>query len=570
MGRYKLTVSPGTEEMAYDEINWAGAKKCSAGLAVEQKLSLSISKIVGASGNIIRGNRDKPEYVKQSAYSMQIKNARNMYVILYDVAARRGWLVDGASALLHLVRTQVVREPYGDDSLFNDLKFNRSTFNHPGIHDGPNAAASMLKEDCNMKHVILREFYSYADENIAIHRPEPSPIAGQGSSNPSNSQLENDTHNPGEGRKEIYKVTCLRELVSQTWSTLEQIHDRQVEVAMTHSTMQVPNPLRTMLEGYEFMDIVSSAHVLTRRAVSIKSNGAAWIELTRRIHAITLFGQNFGDIYKPIENAQRLCENWKTVPQGHEYLAVPISLLKEIKQNSWKRGEVDLGSPEIAKGLNWHPLNESFKTCGANCKHFFDRVQHFRSSTPREDRDTFAEINGAVLFGESSELDPRKLEVSSQPAVHLEASFHDSGVGSSVQTSSRANSATISSSGTNLVSQSTQPLLDDTKALSSPLEQTGPTSASGDASPTRYSSPTTYANAEAGSSRAGCTDDAAMAKSNSLFRQAMSPGPVITNTTTENVPAAGPVEGKRGKYTAGLREKVAKIDLLRQKREDAG
>src|SRR6266516_2471041 len=112
--------------MEYGKINWAGASKCSAGLAVEQKLPISVSKIVGGGGSVVRGNRDKPEYVKQSAYSTQIENARNIYVVLYDVAARRGWLVDGASALLHLVRTQVVREPYGGaGSLFNDLSFNR-------------------------------------------------------------------------------------------------------------------------------------------------------------------------------------------------------------------------------------------------------------------------------------------------------------------------------------------------------------------------------------------------------------------------------------------------------------
>ncbi|KEF51826.1 uncharacterized protein A1O9_12163 [Exophiala aquamarina CBS 119918] len=84
------------EEVKYDEINWAGAKKCSPGLAIEQKLTISISKIVGGSVNAVRGSRETPEFSKHSGYSVQIKKARNIYVVLYDVGAQRGWLVDGA------------------------------------------------------------------------------------------------------------------------------------------------------------------------------------------------------------------------------------------------------------------------------------------------------------------------------------------------------------------------------------------------------------------------------------------------------------------------------------------
>ena len=456
-------------------IDWAGASKCSAGLAVEQKLTISVSKIVGASGSVARGNRDKPEYVEHSAYSVQIENARNIYVVLYDVAARRGWLVDGASALLHLMRTQVVRKPYGGSgSLFNDPSFNRSTFNHPGIDGGPDAAAKVLKEDRNMKHIILREFDSYADETIAVPRLEAVPTAGDHSSNEANNPTGNETPNSGEGRKEKYKTTSLRELVSQTWSTLEQIYDRQIEIATTHTTKELQNPLQTTLEGYEFMGIVSARHTLTRRTVSLQSSGPAWIGLTRRIHAITLFGRHFGDIYKPAEDIRRqTCGNWKTVPRGHEYLAAPISLLREIKLHSWMEGEVDKDSSEIVEGLLWSPSEDAFNICKLSHKHTCNRAQQLHSSTlagwrgklglgkkdPRR-ADNFAKINGAIVFGNSSDL-------------HTEGDRYDSGVGSSLQASSQANSVTESSSGVNLDSQPARPSAGSTRTSPSPLDQTG-------------------------------------------------------------------------------------------------
>jgi len=46
--------------------------------------------------------------------------------------------------------------------------------------------------------------------------------------------------------------------------------------------------------------------------------------------------------------------------------------------------------------------------------------------------EAFVEINGAVLFGESSVLDVEKLELLLPLAVHMEGSFYDSGVGLSL------------------------------------------------------------------------------------------------------------------------------------------
>ena len=486
--------------MKYDAIDWAGARKRSAGLAVEQKLTISISKIVGASGTVVRGNRDKPVYVQQSAYSVQIKNARNIYVLLYDVAARRGWLTDGASALLHLVRTQVVREPYGGiGSLFNNLAFNSLAFNHPAIDGDQNIAADVLQEDRNMKHIIRREFDSYSDEIIAVPRLKAVSTSGEHSSNKANNPSGNETINKGEVRKEIYKTTCFRELVSQTWSTLEQIYDRQVEIAASHTTKELQNPFRETLEGYEFMDIVSAEHILTQRTVSLQSNGAAWADLPKRIHAITLFGQHFGDIYKPTENARRqTCENWETVPPGHEYLAAPISLLKEIKLNNWKKGKVDKDSSEIAEGLLWSLSSDTYNSCGSSCKHTFNRVQQIHSSTPSSlDRlgfskrgpqkgNNFSEISGAILFGRNSYLDAGKLENLSPSETHTEGDCYDSGVGSSPQASSRACSTTANSSGANPDSQPAQSSVSSARTSPNPLDQIGGTNMSSQDIPTSF------------------------------------------------------------------------------------
>jgi hypothetical protein len=390
---------------------------------------------------------------------MQIEAARNMSVVLYDLASQRGWLVDGASALLHVVRTQVIRKPYGGSgSLFNNPNFNSLTFNHPKVDGGPDAAAEILQDERNMKHVILREFDSYTDETISVPRLEGDSTIDDDTSNAGNNASEVKSTSSTEEIKAIYKTTCLRELVSQTWSTLEQIHDRQIDYTTTHSTKPLRSPFRDALEGYEFMDIVSTKHILMRRSIHLESNGLAWRDFTERIQAITLFGRDFGDIYKPTPNLEtQICKDWRTVPQGHEYLAAPVSLLKDIKQHRWEEGDVDLDSPEMAQGLFWIPPREPFSICRSGCKHVLpDRVQKLRTSIPGKTSlpgnsswgaRMFAEANGAIIFGGSSILDVQKLEASSRLIVGTEDNFHDSGLGSSLQARSRADSTEANSSG---------------------------------------------------------------------------------------------------------------------------
>lgn len=160
----------------------------------------------------------------------------------------------------------------------------------------------------------------------------------------------------------------------------------------------------------------------------------------------------------------RTCEKWRTVPQGHEYLAAPISLLEEIKRHIWKRCKINVDPPEIAEILLWSLSENAFDIWGPCCKHTFNRVQQLRSSMPAEmlgkfgfsqndprKADNFTEINGAILFGNGSYLDAGKLEPLS-PSVMQTKATPTIAESVQVQTSSQADSAIGSSSGMNLES----------------------------------------------------------------------------------------------------------------------
>ncbi|KAL1631838.1 hypothetical protein SLS56_004200 [Neofusicoccum ribis] len=377
-----------TADSKYQMIDWAGAEKCSAGCVLE-KVSISAGRYISISGSLAKGIREKPIFLELPAYRVHINYARQMDFVLYDTASHRGWLVDGASALLHIARTQVVSSPFGDDpSLFDIAKFH-----YPNTEGDPDAAKKALLDLANQKLLILKESKSFSQE---------------------------ETIDTDEGPGEMNKPTkdwYFKDLVTQTWQVLEHIHDRQVDTSS--AIVEVKPPHQHKLEGFEFMDIVNAKPVLKPRFLNLRSNGVAWLKFIRQIDAVVLFGENFGDLYQPAKAANTLCNVWKNVPQGQEYLVAPISLLKEVKEQRRREGDQNKGPAEIAKGFSWSASAHAFAACQAHSREWDQKpthaiVQKFTSKINSEccisEADVFKEIQGAILIGKDSTLDLAKLD----------------------------------------------------------------------------------------------------------------------------------------------------------------
>jgi hypothetical protein len=161
------------------------------------------------------------------------------------------------------------------------------------------------------------------------------------------------------------------------------------------------------------------------------------VDLTRSIRAITLLGKGFGEIIKPSKDANSLCQNWKHVPTGKDYLVARTSTLKEICK---RHGNHSSNPMELANEIYWHKPDKLFEPCeckSASC----DRVQVLLPASLGSKRhpQPFGYDNGAVIFGRSrrfpwhwpSEGDPIEGGSSDQEGDN-ESEFHDSGVGSSL------------------------------------------------------------------------------------------------------------------------------------------
>jgi hypothetical protein len=79
------------------------------------------------------------------------------------------------------------------------------------------------------------------------------------------------------------------------------------------------------------MDVATDKEQFQPRMAILESTGKGWVDFIRAIDAITLFGDTFGALLKPV-NTKGLCHLWADVPIGNDCLSVCVSDIKEISR----------------------------------------------------------------------------------------------------------------------------------------------------------------------------------------------------------------------------------------------
>jgi hypothetical protein len=412
----------GSKDVRYDDIDWTGSNYATAGCAFE-KVSISAGKIINAGVTFARGVKDTPLYLSHAgAYEQEIHHAGAMNVVLYDMRDRRGWLIDGASALLHLTCTQL-STVWSHKSQLLDLQ----QFQYAEPRNGTSAASVALLDQRNREIAIFEEVDSWKEVTTTIEDL--------------NEGLE-------PVRKEEHKIKttkwCYQDLVRQTYHILELIQDYQVKMLTCPGT-NLRFTDREKLEGFAFMDIVDGPGAILPRVAILKPSGRGWVDFTRSIRAITLLGKGFGEVIRVAKNTNKLCRSWQHVPTGQDYLVACIAKLREICR---KEGDGDAVPLELARGICWHKAHLMFEPC--TCKKgqpdsACDRIQVLlpRSLGPKKHPRPFTYVNGAVVFGRSKKLNwswpnkgnPTQGDDSNEEDCEPYTS-HDSGLGTSIPFSS--------------------------------------------------------------------------------------------------------------------------------------
>ncbi|KAI0813423.1 hypothetical protein GGR55DRAFT_687682 [Xylaria sp. FL0064] len=394
-----------------------------------EKISIVGGMFLTAGVSTIIGKKDKAVHFKyRDDYTMQLKWVSKKFVVLYDVQDRRAWLLDGASALLHLVRASLrhdLNDPFKSVFLFQE-----SALGEPiDPYSGKDTAISMLTSPRNIQIPL----YAKPDLN----------------------RVEVTTHHGGREARVLSSTKtnyCLKDKIEDICNTLEQILAHQADTCTQDGVgFKVKASDRRHIEGFDFMDVATDEDPCWPKQVTLRSSGRGWVDFVRSIHAITLFGTSFGDLFSPSKVRARDCISCHAnmdLPKGQDLLAVCVAELSDILQ---KRGSKATTPWRLVDDIYWLTPDKTFEPCqsGQKC----DRVQVLLPATfPKlwgrnfkSPGDLSQAPRGALIFGHSRRFplrwgdrgDPEQGDADHDHELEvLQVSMQDSGVGTSLESSS--------------------------------------------------------------------------------------------------------------------------------------
>lgn len=293
----------GAKEYLYDEIDWSKLEYCPSRFAL-QKISATAGHFVSVGIQLGIGGLNKRFLDSNNLSYRELVHfaQQSVLVNLYDVADRRSWLLDGASAILLLSRTQLSHHnsPHSESGSL-EVK----AFRHVNTRGGTKAATDVLLDESDIKLVLSED-------------PEETSVETTQKGNTRTSETKT-------------KVTkrSFHELVKRNAALFEMLHDYQ-NLLLEPDGVNLRTTVRERLEGWEFLEIVSGERSLRPRVQYLKSISRGWVDFTREIGAINLFAKGFGNLLEPAADADKLCRYWKEVPRKNDYLAVCISTLDNI------------------------------------------------------------------------------------------------------------------------------------------------------------------------------------------------------------------------------------------------
>ncbi|KAK5682553.1 hypothetical protein LTS10_005681 [Elasticomyces elasticus] len=345
-----------------------------------ERMTITGGKTLTAGLSIARGNHHRGMFLgEETNLRRMVYNARSMYTVLYDNFHKRGYLIDGASALLHLTYTQLktpAREPITKYEVGDRLLY-------AGQDPYEGSAADILCDEYNLG-IFLNKYVSQTTGKETL--------------------AENGHFIEQPPEREIRYYT-VQDLVQDNYLVLSKLWELHANQRPGHDLRMTD---RDRLEGWSLRSVVKGDAMLNPVIAHLQGSGEGWVDMIRSIKALVLMGTNIGE---PITAVKATCPRWQKVPCGKDYLACRVQLLKEIAHDN----NGDHTFPQrLLPNMRWHKESHMFEPCRGTPKHggqCCERIQalytsyasHCKSPTNAE-----LQVSGAVVFGRPLRIDAPK------------------------------------------------------------------------------------------------------------------------------------------------------------------
>ncbi|KAF9773417.1 hypothetical protein IL306_008789 [Fusarium sp. DS 682] len=249
---------------ANHEIKPAGLPRAPASTIID-KLYIEGGSPVTASVMININRKEQPFWLqREKDYPSLLNWVKLQPVVFYDVEERRAWLVDGASALLHLVRISLHRDINDPESPYDWVYDPSKLKDHwPGV-GSRQAAVQTLK--------------NWENRALGVYIV--------------------DKHLDANGTP-ITRYSTFEERVKNILHSIEKLVDRQAQVA-SQDGIKISQTLdpRHDIVGFDIMDMIDPSVPIYPRIQHLNSWGNGWIDLVPTIGITAIFGRRFGDLIR--------------------------------------------------------------------------------------------------------------------------------------------------------------------------------------------------------------------------------------------------------------------------------
>ncbi|CAH0036425.1 unnamed protein product [Clonostachys rhizophaga] len=313
--------------------------------------------VADCSAFVCKRDSDVSLQLGRKGYIKRLKWLDKKFVLLWDEGDRRGWLMKGTTALLHLVRSSLQYDSV--DKFRSEFLFRKEDLEEAELVD-PQAAVKVLLSKRNR----ALKLYEEEDESF-------------------------------------------KDRVDHCFGILERLIDYQ-EDAGERGSRDSKEQARQYLSGWDFHELATKNDTrLFSRMTILESPGKSWVDFIKSIQAITLFGRGFGTLIKP-STSTTICNNWREVPKDRFYISAATSDLKDITNVSYtKDGHTRIGLHNI-----WHTETTAFDYTPCSLLRGHDCHEPVQSLLPLSmssavspgGKKLMLSDSGAVIFGHHSKL----------------------------------------------------------------------------------------------------------------------------------------------------------------------
>jgi len=266
--------------------------------------------------------RNKPLSLSFGSYREKIQWISKKFFIFWDESDKRGWLVKGTAALLHLTRASLHNDKSAE--ILGPLLI----FNEDTLKETPEmtttSAGTVLMDTKNRRLQLFER--DDAQEDAAQPRED-----------------------------------FLQHRIEALWETMEKMIDFEAQLNGKDG-INVPKRIRRHLEGWDVRDVASRDFPFYHRVATLNRVGKGWVDWVRKINAVALFGRGFGELIEPAPSARgKHCSYWDRLPKNRYYLAVAAQDMSIIVDRD---GDPYLCPVQLCDGLFLHPpASSQYREC---------------------------------------------------------------------------------------------------------------------------------------------------------------------------------------------------------------